>query len=472
MQPETDGPDAGADVPVRDVTRSSAAQLARAVARGAVSAEQIAVAHLRRIAEADPELHSLVGVNGDGAVEQARAVDERRRRGEQLGPLAGVPFVVKDNIDVSGQTTSSGSRAHAGVVALRDATVVARMLAADAVLIGRANMDELAMGASTQTSAFGATRNPWDARRSPGGSSGGSAAAVAAGLATLSLGTDTGGSIREPAAQCGVVGVAPTHGLVPIDGVVPFAPDLDRAGPLTRTVADAVLLLDVLTARPVGERLVLPRRVGLIEEFAGARNKPGVLARLDAAREVIEAHGIEVVTVSIPDAPLALTAYMQLTSAACVPLMEPYVRTGQAGHEVVRRWTLGQQLLGPDAHLLAESRAVATRLVQQCQAVLDGCDVLLSPTMPTTAPLLTARTSDAHDKSQHEMADPLVAPYTDCWTVLANLAGLPSVSVPFGKSSYDGMPVGMMLSGAAGSDRVLLALAGVLEDAVTGSSTL
>ncbi|MBE7187978.1 amidase [Jatrophihabitans endophyticus] len=468
MQPELHGLDAAADVPVRDVTRAPARHLAAAVASGEVSAEEVAVAHLRRIAELEPELHALVGVDGERAIDQARAVDERRRRGEPLGALAGVPFVVKDNIDVSGQTTACGSRAHDGVLALRDAPVVARLFAADAVLLGRANMDELAMGASTQTSAFGATRNPWDSRRSPGGSSGGSAAAVAAGLAAVSVGTDTGGSIREPASQCGVVGMAPSPGLVPVDGVVPFAPDLDRAGPLARTVADVELLLDVLTAagpRRGGAAPPVPRRVGLIEQFAGARNASGVLVRLDAARACLESAGVEVVTVSVADAPAALTAYMQITSAACVPLMEPYVRTGQAGHEVVRRWTLGRQLLGPDAHLLAGARAVAARLTGQCRAALATCDVLLAPTMPTTAPLLTARTADADDMSLSEMADPLVAPYTDCWTVLANLAGLPAVSVPFGTSNDDGMPVGMMLSGAAGSDRLLLALAAQLESA-------
>lgn len=464
MQPELHGLDAAAGVPVRDVTSWPAEAVAAAVVRGDVSAEEVAAAHLRRIAETEPGLHALVGVDGERVLDRARAVDERRRQGDVLGPLAGVPFVVKDNIDVSGQTTASGSRAHAGVIALRDASVVARLLAADAVLVGRANMDELAMGASTQTSAFGATRNPWDQRRSPGGSSGGSAAAVAAGLAVLALGTDTGGSIREPASQCGVVGLAPTPGLVPVDGVVPFAPELDRAGPLARTVRDAALLLDVLTSTP-GDTppSPLPHRVGVIEQFAGPRNSPAVLARLDAARRCFDDHGIEVVDVSIPDALLALTAYMQLTSAACVPLMEPYVRTGQAGHEVVRRWTLGRALLGPDAHLLVEARAVAGRLVEQCRAVLDGCDLLLSPTMPTTAPLLAARTADAGDMSLHEMADPLVAPYTDCWTVLANLAGLPAASVPFGTSDEDGMPVGMMLSGPPGSDRALLALAACLE---------
>jgi aspartyl-tRNA(Asn)/glutamyl-tRNA(Gln) amidotransferase subunit A len=444
-------------------TALSAAQIADLVDRGELSAEEVVAAHLHHIAQVDPTLHAMVGLDGDRALAEARQIDERRRRGQPLGPLAGVPFVVKDNIDVGRQTTSCGSRAHTGVVALRNAAVVDRLLDAGAVLLGRTNMDELAMGASTQTSAFGATRNPWDARRSPGGSSGGSAAAVAAGFAPLSVGSDTGGSIREPASQCGVVGMAPSPGLVPVAGLVPFAPELDRVGPLARSVADAARALSVLAGRTLDSPDVRRLRVGVVEELCGPVNQRGVLARLAAARDLLGQIGVEVVVVSVPDARRALAAYMKITSAACVPLIEPYVRTGQAGEEVMRRWEIGRALRRTDSAALADAHAIRRRLVGQTCDAFDRCDVLLSPTMPSTAPLLTDETADVADISAVELADPLTAPYTDCWTVVANLAGLPALSLPAGRSPEDGMPVGVMLSGRPGSDGALLGLATAME---------
>ncbi|HVX45720.1 MAG TPA: amidase, partial [Mycobacteriales bacterium] len=353
-----------------------------------------------------------------------------------------------------------------GVVAIRNSLIVTRLVAAGAVLLGRANMDELAMGASTQTSAFGATRNPWDVRRSPGGSSGGSAAAVSAGLAALSIGTDTGGSIREPAAQCGVVGMAPSPGLVPVTGVVPFAPGLDRVGPLARSVRDAATMLAVMSGRrnlaaaSGGDR---PLRVGIVEGMCGRVNRPGVLARFAAACEVLADIGAEFVRVSLPDSAGALGAYLDITSAACAPFLEPYVRTGQAGQEVLRRWQIGRALLHEDAAELAHARRMQHRLIEQTRDALERCDVLLSPTMPTTAPLLTCERA--------AVADPMTAPYTDCWTVVANLTGLPALSLPAGTSPDDGLPVGVMLTGPPGSDGMLLAVAAAMEDReLAGSS--
>ena len=451
------------------LTALSARRIADLVARGEVSAEEVVSAHLRQIADLDPSIRALVHTTGERALQQARRVDDRRRRGDAVGPLAGVPFVVKDNIDVRRQTTSSGSRAHAGVVALRDAPAVRRVREAGAILLGRANMDELAMGASTQTSAFGATRNPWDPRRSPGGSSGGSAAAVAAGMATLSVGTDTGGSIREPAAQCGVVGMAPSPGLVSMRGVVPFAPELDRVGPLARSAGDAALLLAVLSGRrelAAAARNPLaahPVRVGVVHELCGRGNQPGVLDRLAATKRLVAELGVQLVTVSIPDAPKGLGAYMDITSAACVPLLEPYVRTGQAGEEVVRRWEIGRALRTGGGTELADAWALQRRLALQADEALRACDVLLSPTMPTTAPLLTERSANPAAVSVEDMADPMHAPYTDCWSVVVNLARLAAVSVPAGRSADDGMPVGVQLAGRAGTDRALLGLASALE---------
>ena len=447
-----------------ELTALSAGRIAQAVVAGELSAEEVTAAHLRHIADVDPAVRALVAVDGDWALAKARRIDERRCRGEALGPLAGVPFVVKDNIDVRRRTTACGSAAHEGVLALRHAPAVSRLLTAGAVLLGRANMDELAMGASTQTSAFGATRNPWDLRRSPGGSSGGSAAAVAAGFAPLSLGTDTGGSIREPAAQCGVVGMAPSAGLVPVSGVVPFAPDFDRVGPLARSCTDAALMLAALTGRR-GLSLEFPPtlsglRVGVVDELRGPSNQPGVLDRLDSAQQLLMRLGAELVDVSVPDAMRGLDAYMTITSAACVPVLERYVRTGQAGAEVTRRWEFGRALRNGGARHLAAAHRIQHQLVEQTRHALDNCDLLLSPTMPTTAPLL----ADA-EAAGPELAAELPAPYTECWTVVANLAHLPAISVPAGRSGDDGMPVGVMLAGRPESDALLLQVAAALEAA-------
>jgi aspartyl-tRNA(Asn)/glutamyl-tRNA(Gln) amidotransferase subunit A len=457
------------------LTRLGAGLLATLVRTGQVAAEEVVSAHLLRIADTDPQLHALVALDGDDALAAARALDARRLRGEVLGPLAGVPFVVKDNVDVRRRTTANGSRANANVLALRDAVVVERLRAAGALLVGRANMDELAMGASTQTSAYGATRNPWDLRRSPGGSSGGSAAAVAAGLVPVSIGTDTGGSIREPAAQCGVFGLAPSPGLVPMRGVVPFAPGLDRLGPLARTAADAAQLLAVLAGRPALASAALdlpdPRRlrIGLVHELCGHGNRPGVLARLAAVEQLLSGLGADVVVVTIPDAAQGLRAYMDITSAACVPLLEPYVRTGRVGGEVQRRWDLGRELRRNGARL-ADADAVRLLIARQAEDALRDCDVLLSPTMPTTAPLVTGWTADADAVTEAELADPMHAPYTDCWSVVANLARLAALSMPAGRSADDGMPVGVQLAGRRGSDALLLGLAAVLEDAGVDAS--
>ena len=461
MEPERLAPASPVDA-ADGLVGLGAVELAGAVARGEVSAVEATLAHLHRIAQLDGTLNALVRVDAGAALRAARAVDRRRARGVQLGPLAGVPFVVKDNIDVRRQATTCGSRAAEDVVALHDAPAVVRLRAAGAVLLGRANMDEFAMGASTRTSVFGATRNPWDPARSPGGSSGGSAAAVAAGLATFALGTDTGGSIREPASQCGVVGVAPSPGLVPLTGVVPFAPEYDRVGPLARSVRDAALVTGVLARHPLTSGDGRPR-VGVVRELSGWTNHAGVRAQLAAAIEAWERAGVEVVEVSIPDAARGLEAYMTLTSVACIPHLERYARSTRAGDEVARRIALGRELLGTPA--LAEAQEVRARLLVQAGAAVEGCTALLSPTMPTTAPTWDSIVGDA------ELTDPMRAPYTDCWTVLANLIGWPALSVPAGVSPDDGMPVGVMLSGGPGSDGALFSLAAGL-DAVSGQAAI
>jgi aspartyl-tRNA(Asn)/glutamyl-tRNA(Gln) amidotransferase subunit A len=316
-------------------------------------------------------------------------------------------------------------------------------------------MDELAMGASTQTSANGPTRNPVDVRRSPGGSSGGCAAAVAAGMVPLAVGTDTGGSIREPASQCGVVGMAPSPGLVPIDGVVPFAPGLDRVGPLARTVEDAAAMLAVMAGSPPLGAEDAPRhpRVAVVVELVGDRNRPEALAAFDSWLERLRRHGVEVLHVSVPDAPGALAAYMTLTSFAALAWLEPYVASGRAGEELLRRHAYAVELREHGLDTLAEAANLQHRLRAQVDEALTHADVLVSPTMPTAAPLLHGSITP------EDLADPMADPYTDCWTVVANLAGVPALSVP---CPTDGLPVGAMLMGSAGMDSDLLALAEAL----------
>jgi aspartyl-tRNA(Asn)/glutamyl-tRNA(Gln) amidotransferase subunit A len=448
---------------VTSLTELSATRVAALVTAREVSVVEVAQAHLDRVAEAEPWVRALVHVDRDDVLNQARRLDVRRAEGHDLGPLAGVPVVVKDNVDVRGQVTTCGSKSH-GAEARVDAQLTRRLRRAGALLLGRANMDELAMGASTQTSAHGRTHNPHDVRRSAGGSSGGSAAAVAAHEAPLAIGTDTGGSVREPASQCGVVGMAPTPGLVPMRGVVPFAPGLDRAGPLARTVADAALLLGVVGGRPglasaTDHPDVRGLRVGVLEELRSARNQTGVLARLDAVLDTLRGLGAEIVPVSAPAAGRALATYMTITSAASVPVLAPYVRSGLAGPEVERRYAWGLELLRENPSPLEVAEVARDILRGQVGAALAGVDVLLSPTMPTTAPLLEGHTSP------EDLADPMAAPYTDCWTVVANLVGLPALSLPSGRSSDDGMPVGTMLMGPARTDHVLLEVAAALEAA-------
>ena len=445
-----------------ELTTLPAHRLTALVLAGEVSAVEVAQAHLDRVAEAEPWVRALVHVDPADVLGQARRLDARRAAGRRLGPLAGVPVVLKDNIDVRGQVTSCGSRT-VETLARVDADVTRRLRRAGAVVLGRGNMDELAMGASTQTSAFGRSHNPHDVRRSPGGSSGGSAAAVAAHEAPLAVGTDTGGSVREPASQCGLVGMAPTPGVVPMRGVVPFAPGLDRVGPLARSVRDLAQLLAVLGARPRLAAVTAPDlrgvRVGVLEELRGPRNQVGVLARLDAVLGTLGELGAELVPVSAPAAGRALTTYMTVTSAAATAVLAPHVRTGLAGAEVVRRYEWGLELLRELPSRLETAQVAREVLHDQVTEALAGCDLVVSPTMPTTAPLLEGGTSP------EDLADPLAAPYTDCWTVVANLVGLPALSLPSGRSATDGMPVGTMLMGPARSDPLLLGVAAALEAA-------
>jgi aspartyl-tRNA(Asn)/glutamyl-tRNA(Gln) amidotransferase subunit A len=479
-----------------DLTRSTAAVMAQALASGQVSAEELTRAHLDRIAAVDPAVHAFLKVDDDGALAAAREVDRRRAAGEQLHPLAGVPVAVKDIVTTKGLPTTAGSRILKDWVPPYDATLVARLKQAGLVILGKTNMDEFAMGSSTEHSAYGPTHNPWDLDRIPGGSGGGSAAAVAAFEAPLAIGTDTGGSIRQPAAVTGTVGVKPTYGGVSRYGLIALASSLDQAGPCTRTVLDAALLHDVIgghdpmdstsidapvppvvTAAQLGD--VRGVRVGVVRELGGEGYQPGVRARFDEAVQLLAEAGAEVVEVSCPHFEYALAAYyLILPSEASSNLakfdamryglrVEPAgvdaptaeqvmaaTRDAGFGDEVKRRIILGTYALSAgyyDAYY-GQAQKVRTLIARDFEAAFEEVDVLISPTAPTTA-----------FRIGEKLDDPLAMYLNDIATIPANLAGVPGMSLPAGLAEEDGLPVGVQLLAPATQDDRLYRVGGVLE---------
>ena len=466
----------------------TAVEIARAVRTGERSAVEVLEEHLARITEREPEVHAFNLV----LEEQARAAAEAVDRGERTGALAGVPVALKDNLCTRGIDTTCSSKILEGWRPPYDATVVERLAAAGAVAVGKTNLDEFAMGSSTENSAFGPTRNPHDLDRVPGGSSGGSAAAVAAGFAPVSLGSDTGGSIRQPAALCGVVGVKPTYGLVSRYGLIAFASSLDQIGPFSTTVADAALLLEVIAghdpmdstsiAQPAPSLLdVLDRgvdglRVGVLRELVDAEGiAPDVRRRTEAAAEALAAAGAKVEDASVPAATLGLSAYYLIAPAEAssnlarydgvryglrvdapnTGLMNEATRTAGFGPEVKRRIMLGTYALSAgyyDAYY-GKAQQVRTLIIRDFQAAYETFDLLLSPTSPTTAFALG-------DKTQ----DPMSMYLNDVCTIPSNLSGDPAMSVPFG-SGDDGLPVGVQLLAPALGEATMFRAAAVLEEA-------
>jgi len=471
---------------------ATAAQLAALVASGDASAREVAQAHLERISATDPAVHAFLHVDAAGALAAADAVDAARARGDALGPLAGVPLALKDVFTMRGMPTTCGSRILEGWLPPYDATVTRRLREASVVVLGKTNMDEFAMGSSTENSAYGPTANPWDLTRIPGGSSGGSAAAVAARQATLALGTDTGGSIRQPAAVCGLVGVKPTYGGVSRNGLVAFSSSLDQAGPLARTVLDAALLHatiaghdpldstsidqpppDVVAA--ASRRDVGGMRIGVVRELAGEGYQPGVEARFREAVALLEELGAQVVEVSCPSFAYALPAYYLIAPSECSSNLarfdamryglrvgddgehgaeEVMSRTRAAGFgpEVIRRIMIGTYALSSgyyDAYY-GQAQKVRTLITRDFTAAFDDVDVLVSPTTPTVAFPLGERTGD-----------PMAMYAADLCTIPANLAGTPAMSVPCGLA--DGLPVGLQVMAPALADERMYRLAGALE---------
>jgi len=467
------------------LTDLSAEQAIAALVAGETSSAELVHAHLER-AEHD-EWHSFLAVERDGALARARRIDAMPQR----PPLAGVPVAIKDALSTRDLTTTAGSRILDGFRPIYTATCVARLEAAGAIVIGKTNMDEFAMGSSCENSAYGPTLNPWDAGRVPGGSSGGSASAVAARQVPWSLGSDTGGSIRQPAALCGIVGMKPTYGAVSRYGLIAFASSLDQVGPFARTVRDAALLLQPMVGRDLRdatsldwpEPVALPSatrldgmRVGVIEELMGEGIEPGVRAACRAALDHVESLGGTLVPIELPHAHYGLATYYLIAPAECSAnlarfdgirygrralgtddLLEHYERTrGEGfGPEVKRRIMLGTFALSSgyyDAYY-GQAQRVRTLIIHDFAEAFAQVDVLASPTSPTVAFRLGERTSD-----------PLSMYLSDVCTIPVSLAGLPSLSIPCGLS--EGLPVGLQLAGPAFSENRLFEVAHALEAAI------
>jgi aspartyl-tRNA(Asn)/glutamyl-tRNA(Gln) amidotransferase subunit A len=465
----------------------TALEIAADVRSGRRRARDVVEEHLERVAAREPDIHAFLHLDADGARTAATAVDDRIARGEDPGPLAGVPVALKDNLCTRGIPTTCGSRILEGWRPPYTATAVRRMVARGAVVVGKTNLDEFAMGSSTENSAFGPTRNPHDLTRVPGGSSGGSAAAVASGFAPLALGTDTGGSIRQPAALCGVVGAKPTYGAVSRYGLIAFASSLDQIGPLATTVADAAVLLEAvagpdpcdstswpdpftpLEVRPEVEGL----RVGLVRELSGEGIAADVAARVAQAADALSSAGAKVEETSVPGVRYALSAYYLIAPAEASSNLARYdgmryglrvsrdditatygaTREAGFGAEVKRRIMLGTYALSAgyyDAYY-AQAQRARTLLIRDFTAAYEQFDVLLTPTTPTTAFELGAKT-----------ADPLAMYLSDVCTIPSNLAGHPAISVPFGTGA-DGLPVGVQVLAPALGERVMFRVAAMLE---------
>src|SRR6202167_4033253 len=480
-----------------ELTRMTAAELSAALAKGEVSATEVTQDHLDRIAAVDDRVHAFLHVAADSALEQAAEVDAQRKAGGNLGPLAGVPIAVKDVFTTTGMPTTCGSRILEGWHPPYDATITKRLTQAGAIILGKTNMDEFAMGSSTENSAYGPSHNPWDLSLIPGGSSGGSAAAVAAYEAPLSLGTDTGGSIRQPAAVCGIVGTKPTYGGSSRYGVVAFASSLDTPGPLARNVLDTALLHEVISGHdpcdstsidaPVPPVVAAARhgdvsgmRIGVVSELGGDGYQPGVLGRFTEAVELLESLGAKVTEVSCPHFSYALPAYYLIAPSECSSNLARFdgmryglrvgddgtrsaeevmslTREAGFGAEVKRRIMLGTYALSSgyyDAYY-GKAQQVRTLIARDFDAAFEQVDVLVSPTTPTTAFPIGERADD-----------PMAMYLADLCTIPSDLAGNAAISVPCGLAPEDGLPVGLQIMAPVLADDRLYRVGAAVEAAL------
>ena len=459
------------------------------LAAGEVTSVDLTAAVLERATMTEADLHCYLTIDRDGAFASAAASDTRRQTGATVGPLDGIPVAVKDNFSTRGLETTAASQLLAGYHPPYDAHAVERLRAGGVVLLGKANLDEFAMGSSTENSAFGPSRNPWDSNRVPGGSSGGSAAAVAVGSAMGAFGSDTGGSIRQPASLCGVVGVKPTYGRVSRYGLIAFASSLDQIGPLARTVDDAALLLEGVWGHDrrdatsyTGDYPELRRSlssgvdgltVGLVTQFGGEGYEPEVMAATRATLDKLSGAGAEIVEVSIPTVDVALSAYYLIAPAEASANLARFdgIRYGNRvegetteelmartraegfGPEVIRRILLGTYSLSAGYYdaFYGQAQRVRTRLIQEFADAYEAADVLVSPTSPTVAFKLGAKATD-----------PLAMYLSDICTIPSNLTGHPAMSVPVGLDG-NGLPIGFQVMAPALAEERMFAVAAEIE---------
>lgn len=477
-----------------ELYQMTASELAGKLRAGECSAREITDSVLDRIAAVEPQVEAFVTVTGELAKQRADEADAAFARGEDPGPLAGIPIGVKDNICTRDVRTTCSSRMLENFEPPYQATVMERLDAAGAIMVGKCNMDEFAMGSSCETSYFRKTRNPWDTTRVPGGSSGGSAAAVAAGEATVSLGSDTGGSIRLPASYCGLVGLKPTYGSVSRYGLVAFASSLDQIGPFARSVRDAALLFGVICGHDAHDATSVRRtygdfctaltpnvkgcRIGIPKEYFGEGVSPSVRTQVMEAAKCLEEAGARLKEISLPSTDYALSAYYIISSAEAssnlarfdgvkygyrtkeyTTLTEMYENTRSEGFgdEVKRRILLGTFVLSSGYYDAYYKRAklLQKRIQAEFAEAFSECDVLLTPTGTGPAFHLGEKTSD-----------PLAMYANDICTVTVNIAGLPAISIPCGLE--DGMPVGMQLIGPKFAEQTLFDTAAAYEACVGG----
>jgi len=483
-----------------DWTRASAAQMADALAAGEVTSVELVQAHLDRIAAVDADVHAFLHIDAEGALETARAVDADRAAGVELPRLAGVPIGIKDVLVTQGLPTTAGSRILEGWIPPYDATVTRKVREARMPILGKTNMDEFAMGSSTEHSGYGPTSNPWDLERIPGGSGGGSAAALAAFEAPLTIGSDTGGSIRQPASVTGTVGVKPTYGGVSRFGAIALASSLDQLGPCGRTVMDTALLHEVMGGHdpmdatsldePVpgcvdaaleGARMDLSGvRIGVVKELSGAEGgfQDGVKQRFEESLDRLRGMGAEIVEVSCPSFEYALAAYYVILPSEASSNLAKFdsvrfglrvekatvektmlaTRAAGFGDEVKRRIILGTYALSAgyyDAYY-GSAQKVRTLVQRDFAAAFEQCDVLVSPTTPTTP-----------FKIGERIDDPLAMYLNDIATIPANLAGIPGMSLPSGVAPEDGLPAGFQILAPAHEDARLYRVGAALERSLT-----
>lgn len=477
--------------------RASAVDMVAALVAGTTTSVKLTEAHYAQIEKVDGAVHAFLYLDKEGALAQAESIDALRKSGQELGPLAGVPLALKDILAQKGVPTTCGSKMLEGWRPPYDATVVTKLKEAGIVILGKTNMDEFAMGSSTENSAYGPTHNPWDLTRIPGGSGGGSAAALAAFEAPLAIGTDTGGSIRQPAAVTGTVGVKPTYGGVSRYGLIAFSSSLDQAGPCARTVLDAALLHEVIAGHDERDstsiNAAVPQvvkaakkldvkgmKIGVVKELQGEGFQIGVLARFHESLDALVSAGAQLVEVSCPTFDYALAAYYLIAPSECSSNLARFdsmrygIRVGDNGErsaeevmrltrhegfgaEVKRRIILGTYALSSgyyDAYY-GSAQKVRTLLMRDFAAAFAQADVLVSPTAPTTA-----------FKIGENVDNPLAMYLNDIATIPVNMAGIGGMSLPCGLAEEDGLPVGFQIMAPAMRDDLMYQVGGTLEAAL------